>query len=396
MARDKRGSRVVVATGELAVDLAAAARHGLLPSGIDPHWLRAPSLNPLLSAGPRHWQALRSAAAELAGAASSLPFGVVLSRDGLDMALPVEVGDFVDGYGGIHHASNMGRILRPDGEPLLGNWRAMPVAYHGRSSTVVASGTVVRRPRGQVLLDGIPALAPTARLDIELEVGFVIGVGNGRGAPVAADDAGGHIFGLVLLNDWSARDVQAFEYQPLGPFLGKSFATSISSWVVPLDELRPFMVQGLAASQDPPPAPYLRTAHPWIVDLHLEVLLQSASMRERGIAPAVVSRVEFAEAMYWSMAQQLAHSTVNGAVIRPGDLFGSGTASGPDPATQGGSFMELTWGGTKPLELPGGERRTFLDDGDTVTLRGWCGDDPDTGVALGDVTGTVAPFAELG
>jgi fumarylacetoacetase len=233
---------------------------------------------------------------------------------------------------------------------------------------------------------------PTDRLDIELEVGCVVGVGSPLGQPIAIDDAGAHIFGLVLLNDWSARDIQAYEYQPLGPFLAKSFATSISHWVVPLDAFDPFMVCGLAATADPAPAPYLQTQRPWVPDLHLEVCLQTAAMAASGQPPAVVSEVTFADAMYWSMAQQLAHATVNGAATRPGDLFGSGTASGVDPERNGGSLMELSWGGTRPFELPNGERRSFLQDGDTVVLRGWCGGTRDAPtIAFGDVAGTIVP-----
>jgi fumarylacetoacetase len=324
------------------------------------------------------------------------------------MLLPVRVGDYVDGYGGIHHAVNMGRIFRPDTEPLAPNWRHMPVAYHGRAGTVVVSGTPIARPRGQVADGAGAVLAPTARLDVELEVGMVVGIGNAPGCPVDVSHALDHIFGLVLLNDWSARDVQAFESQPLGPFLGKSFATSVSAWVVPLDAVRPFLVAGLTAHQDPEPPSYLQPAEPAVPDLHLQVLLSTAAMARAGSAPAVISEVRFAEAMYWSMAQQLAHATVNGASTRPGDLFGSGTASGPDPRTNGGSLLELTWGGRDPLELPGGELRTFLEDGDTVTLRGWggCGAEDaamaptaDVGVehriALGEVTGTVVPVRHI-
>ena len=311
------------------------------------------------------------------------------------MLLPVEVGDYVDGYGGIHHATNMGGLLRPGSEPLAPNWRHMPVAYHGRAGTVVVSGHPVRRPCGQVGAGPGTGLVPSARLDIELEVGFVVGTGNPMGSPVSIGDVAEHIFGVVLLNDWSARDIQAYESQPLGPFLGKSFATSMSAWVVTVDAIAPYLVPGLTAEHEPSPAPYLCTEHPWVPDLSLEVLLQTQTMSRAGAAPAVVSRVRFAEAMYWSMAQQLAHATVNGASTRPGDLFGSGTASGPDPRHQGGSLLELTWGGEQPLELPGGERRTFLEDGDTVVLRGWCqpggvGHGSEA-VSLGEVVGTVVP-----
>ncbi len=382
----------MLAFGDHAVDLGAAKQSGALDVDVDAGLFRAGSLNPLLAEGRPTWQAVRQAARAMLEGPAAVPAGVLVPRSGLPMRLPVEIGDYVDGYGGIHHAVNMARLLRPGTEPLAPNWRRMPVAYHGRAGTVAVSGQPVVRPAGQVLVDGHPRLAPTTRLDFELEVGFVVGSGNASGQPVAADDAAGHIFGLVLLNDWSARDVQAFESQPLGPFLGKSFATSISAWVVTLDALALYMVPGLPARQDPAPARYLRARGPWIPALHLEVLVSTSAMRGAGRAPAVVSRVAFAEAMYWSMAQQLAHATVNGASTRPGDLFGSGTASGPDPKSQGGSLAELTRGGTEPIELPGGERRWFLEDGDTVVLRGWCGEDGDRStVALGEVVGTVAP-----
>ncbi len=389
------GPRVVVAHGQHAVDLHAAASAGVVDTGVDPQVFAAPSLNRLLAEGRDSWRTVRSTVADALGAREPLPGDVLLPLEQLTMLLPVAVGDYVDGYGGIHHATNMGRLLRPGSEPLAPNWRRMPVAYHGRAGTVVVSGHPVRRPWGQVGDGDGARLVPAARLDIELEVGFVVGTGNPLGCPVSVDRAADHIFGVVLLNDWSARDVQAYESQPLGPFLGKSFATSISAWVVTVDALAPYLVHGLAAHQQPAPAPYLRTEDPWVPDLRLEVLLQSRAMAASGTPPAVISRVRYAEAMYWSMAQQLAHATVNGASTRPGDLFGSGTASGPDPRTQGGSLLEVTWGGEQPIELPGGERRSFLEDGDTVVLRGRCEADGRGGrreaVALGDVVGTVVP-----
>ena len=377
------------------MDLHAAASAGVVDTGMDPRVFASPSLNRLLAEGRDGWRAVRSAVTDALGAREQLPEDVLVPLERLTMRLPVEVGDYVDGYGGIHHATNMGRLLRPGSEPLAPNWRRMPVAYHGRAGTVVVSGHPVRRPCGLVEGDDGAGLVPTARLDVELEIGFIVGTDNPLGCPTSIDDAAEHIFGVVLLNDWSARDVQAYESRPLGPFLGKSFATSVSAWVVTVDALAPYLVHGLAADQQPTPAPYLRTDDPWVPDLRLEVLLQSRRMAEAGTPPAVISRVRFAEAMYWSMAQQLAHATVNGASTRPGDLFGSGTASGPDPRTQGGSLLELTWGGEQPIELPGGERRTFVEDGDTVVLRGRCEPDGEgqthEAVALGDVIGTVVP-----
>ena len=293
------------------------------------------------------------------------------------MVLPIAVGDYVDFYSSIHHATNLGRILRPGTEPLLPNWRQLPVGYHGRSGTVVVSGTDIARPEGLVPEpEGTPRLVPSGALDIELEVGFVVGTGGTRIAP---DEADAHVFGVVLLNDWSARDIQAYEYQPLGPHLAKSFATTISPWVVTLDALRPYLVPPPA--QDPTPDPYLQAQRPWGLDLDLEVWLNG----ER------ISATSFRD-MYWTFAQQLAHLTVNGATTAPGDLFGSGTVSG---ATEGsrGSLIELTWRGAQPLHLADGSTRAFLLDGDTVALRGWCGGDgPDRPrIGFGEVVGTIVP-----
>lgn len=380
---------VVVADGDHVLDLSAAGRAGLLDVELAPAVLAASSLNPLLAAGPDRWRALGAAVDALRAAGVALPSTVRLHRHRLRLRCPVDVADYVDGYGGLHHAVNMGRILRPDGDPLLPNWRHLPVAYHGRAGTITAGGAGVRRPRSQLLVDGRPRLQATARLDVELEVGYVVGVA--AAGPVDVDHAADHVFGVVLVNDWSARDIQAFEYQPLGPYLGKSFATTISPWVTPFDAVRPHLVPGLAAAQDPDPPPYLRSVRPALPDLYLEILIQSAAMRAGGLEPVVVSRVRHAEAMYWSMPQQLAHATVNGATLRVGDLFASGTVSGPDPRRQGGSFMELTWGGTEPLELPAGEQRRFVEDGDRVILRGWCGGDTDARVRLGDVDDVVLP-----
>ncbi len=383
---------VVVAFEGDAVDLAVLRHNGVLDVDIDPVALASSSLNRMLMEGPDTWRAVRHQLRQLLADPGALPSGALVSLEEVQLLLPVEVGDFVDGYGGLHHAINLGLILRPDGPPLLPNWRHIPVAYHGRSATVVPSGTAIARPWGQQATDAGPELMPTKRLDIELEVGCIVGVGSPLGQPIAVDDAGAHLFGLVLLNDWSARDIQAYEYQPLGPFLAKSFATSISHWVVSLEALDPFLVGGLAETADPAPAPYLRARRPWVPDLHLAVSLQTAAMAAAGQPPAVVSEVAFADAMYWSMAQQLAHATVNGAATRPGDLFGSGTASGADPRRAGGSLIELSWDGTQPLELPNGERRAFLQDGDTVVLRGWCGGTRDAPtIAFGDVAGTIVP-----
>jgi fumarylacetoacetase len=298
------------------------------------------------------------------------------------MLMPFVPGDYVDFYSSIEHATNLGKMFRPDQEPLLPNWRHLPVGYHGRASSVVVSGTPVVRPAGQLTSsEGPPFHGPTRSLDIELEVGFVTGPGNELGRPIPIDEAREHIFGLVLVNDWSARDIQRWEYQPLGPFLGKSFATSVSPWVVTLDALEPYLTR--PRTQDPEPLEYLRTGESWAVDLELEVLLRSAAMS----APQSISRTNFA-GMYWTMAQQLAHVTVNGTNVRPGDLYASGTVSGPDPGSYG-SLIELTWGGEQPIMLEDGSERRFLEDGDTVILRGWCERDGQPRIGFGECVGTV-------
>ena len=338
------------------------------------------SLNDFLALGRDAWHAVRAQTKR--SIEHGLDDELLVPSNELTMHLPVHVGDYVDMYAGIHHATNLGRLFRPDGEPLLANWRHIPVGYHGRAGTIVVSGTDIARPHGHVVEQHEVRWRPSARLDIELEVGFVVGTPSRPGRPITIDEIEQHLFGFVLVNDWSARDIQAFEYQPLGPFLGKSFATSVSPWLVPLDALAPALVHGLR--QDPRPEPHLTTDRPWVPPLHLEVALQTPAMRE----PHTVSRVELAEGLYWSPAQQLAHITSNGASVRTGDLVASGTISGPDDRTQAGSFIELTRGGTEPLVLPTGESRTFLEDGDRVVLRGWCGSGNDR-VGFGEVTGTV-------
>lgn len=368
-ARDER-PRPAVAYGDRVIDLDALVGRTLL----DAESLRgATTLNDFLAAGLDTWRAVRARLQHLLGGAASADerSGVaacMLARDAVTMHLPAAVGDYVDFYSSIEHATNLGRILRPSGEPLLPNYRHVPIGYHGRSGTVVPSGTPIRRPHGQRLAAGAtaPDFAPSAMLDVELELGWFAGPGNALGEPISAGDVRRNVFGYVLLNDWSARDIQAWEYQPLGPFLGKSFATSISPWIVTLDALEPFRVA--EPVRDPEPLAYLRTVEPWGYDIELEMLLQTSRMREQGQPAVVVSRTS-SGAMYWTVAQQLAHVTSNGARIRPGDLFGTGTISGSSQGTQG-SFIELTSRGANPLSLPDGETRGFLEDGDTVILRG--------------------------
>lgn len=368
--------RIGVAIGEKIVDCRAVAGAGFFDDCCEPELLEAPVLNPFLAAGRTVWRAVRQRLfellraggdARLRGAGADHFFA---DRAAATMHLPMEIGDYVDFYSSIEHATNLGRLFRPNADALLPNWRWLPVGYHGRSSTIVVDGTTIRRPSGQRKLPdaAAPEFGASRRLDIELEMGFVTGPGNELGRAIPIEEAGEHIFGLLLVNDWSARDIQSWEYQPLGPFLGKSFATTISPWIVTLDALEPFRLEG--PRQEPAPLPYLRVDRAWAYDVQLAVEIQTERMRERGAAPERISRTTFRD-MYWNVAQQLAHATANGAVARPGDLFASGTISGAHAGTQG-SLIELTWNGERPIELSDGERRTFLEDGDEITLRGWC------------------------
>jgi fumarylacetoacetase len=355
--------RVGVRIGDHVVDLVAA--------GMELDLTARSSLNVLMASG--RGGALRSRVADLLTGPERLD--LLFPIDEIYVLMPVEVVDYIDFYSSIHHATNVGRILRPDAEPLMPNWRHLPVAYHGRARTVVPSDTPIVRPEGLISGgDGPPRLQPTEALDIELEVGFFV-----DGPPttrIEVDHADRHVFGVVLLNDWSARDIQSFEYQPLGPHLSKSFATTISPWVVTFDALRQFLVEPPA--QDPEPDPYLRAALPWGLDLELTVELNGEQ----------IAATNFRE-MYWTFAQQLAHLTVNGAPSGAGDLFGSGTVSGPTNDERG-CLLELTWRGAEPLTLADGSTRTFLDDGDTVTLRGWCGGDGERPrIGFGEATGTI-------
>ncbi|MET0561742.1 MAG: fumarylacetoacetase [Gaiellaceae bacterium] len=352
--------RVGFRVAEGVLDLAAAG----LGTVFD-----APTLNPFLALGRSSWEDTLARVDELVSDGADL-----VSLDTAREHLPFEVADYVDFYSSLEHATNLGRLFRPDAEPLLPNWRHLPVGYHGRAGTVVVSGTPVVRPRGQTKApsDDAPRYGPSRRLDIELELGFVVGVGSTLGEQVSASAFRDHVFGVALVNDWSARDIQAWEYVPLGPFLGKSFATSIGAWVTPLALLEDCFVP--APEQDPPPLPYLRTEGDWALDLELEVELTGT----------VVSRTN-ARGLYWAMPQQLAHATVNGASIRTGDLFASGTISGVEPGSEG-SLIELTWNGQRPVRLDDGSERTFLEDGDEVVLRGRAGE-----VELAEVRGTILP-----
>jgi fumarylacetoacetase len=341
----------------------------------------SPTLNPFLALGRPAWTAVRAWLTELLTheGERDLVESHLIQRSEVTLHLPFEVADYVDFYSSQHHAENVGRIFRPDAEPLTPNWKHLPIGYHGRAGTVVVSGTDVVRPSGQRKKpsDAQPSYGPSLRLDIEAEVGFVVGTPSERGTPVTADAFRDHVFGVCLVNDWSARDLQAWEYVPLGPFLGKSFATSVSPWVVPLDALEAARVDPPA--QDPEVLPYLRDPEGWGLDLSLEVSWNGT----------VVSQPPFAT-MYWTPAQQLAHLTVNGASLRTGDLYASGTVSGPE-RDQRGSFLELSWNGEQPVTLDDGSTRTFLEDGDVVSISASAPGPNGTRIGFGEVIGRVVP-----
>jgi fumarylacetoacetase len=308
----------------------------------------------------------------------------LVARKDAEMLLPCAIGDYTDFYASIHHATNVGSMFRPD-NPLLPNYKYVPIGYHGRASSIVISGTEFHRPHGQTRDDSaeLPAFGPTKRLDYEMEVGFFIGRGNDLGTPISVDDAEAHIFGLCLVNDWSARDIQAWEYQPLGPFLAKNFATTISPWIVTLDALEPFRVPAFARAEgDPAPLPYLAQTAEGGFDITVEVWLRSETMSE----PVRLSRGSFRD-MYWTVAQLVAHHASNGCNLRPGDLLASGTVSGPEKESRG-SLLELAWRGSQPVSLPNGEQRRFLEDGDEVILCAYCERD-DLRIGFGECRGRV-------
>ncbi len=375
-----------VRIGDSVLDLRAASALGVFDDLDDParSSVDATDLGPLLAAGRPAWIEVRQRVGELLAdgapdAARLVP--CLVDVDDVDLLLPFPVADFVDFYSSLDHASNIGRMFRPDADPLLPNWRHLPVGYHGRAGTVVVTGAPVTRPHGQRLEpSGDVAFGPTQKLDIELEVGFVVGGRSDPGHPVPTSAVRDHVFGVVLVNDWSARDIQSWEYVPLGPFLGKSFATSISGWVVPLDALEPFRVPG--PRQQPPVLPYPQCDEPWGLAIELSVELRPEGGDARTIAEVGFDRT------YWTAAQQLAHLTVNGATVRPGDLFASGTVSGPTRRERG-SLIELTWNGTEPLDLGDGVVRRFLEDGDEVTMRGRCATEGHPSIGLGEVSGAV-------
>ena len=394
------GPRIGVAIGTHIFDLAAAASAGLLLEGAASACQQT-TLNALMALGAPTWSALRARLSELLGA-DSCPGGALRSRveaclvpmAKAEMALPAAIGNYTDFYASIYHATHVGSMFRPD-QPLLPNYKWVPIGYHGRSSSIVVSGTPVRRPHGQVkpAESMTPVFGPCQNLDYELELGAFVGPGNrlGEAIPVAA--AAGRLFGVVLLNDWSARDIQTWEYQPLGPFLAKNFATTISPWVVTMEALAPFRAPGYARpATDPAPLPYLADPHDQAgggIAAALEVFLLTEKMRAAGQQPHRLSSGNFRQ-MYWTLAQLLTHHASNGCNLQPGDLLGSGTVSG-EARDELGCLLEITWRGTEPLHLPGGEDRRFLQDGDEVILRGYCERPGARRIGLGECRGLVLP-----
>ncbi|MBM2841015.1 MAG: fumarylacetoacetase [Bacteroidetes bacterium] len=387
--------RVGVAIGDQVLDIPACRKEGLFKDIADEaaESCESSSLNQLMSLGSSHWSALRQRLSELLKDGTNETTRVkpaLLAISEAELLRPVEIGDYTDFYASIFHATNVGSMFRPN-NPLLPNYKYIPIGYHGRSSSIVISGTSVRRPSGQLKDDTSerPAFAPTRALDYELEVGAFVGLGNIQGVPIDISRAEEHLFGICILNDWSARDIQTWEYQPLGPFLAKNFASTISPWVVTMEALAPFRAPAFARPVgDPAPLPHLFSSadqHKGGIDLFLEVYLSSQQMQVKGMAPARLSRGNFKD-MYWTFAQMLTHHASNGCNMRPGDLLGSGTVSGPRKDSLG-SLLELTWRGSDPLTLPTGETRKFLQDGDEVIMRGFCEREGAVRIGIGECRG---------
>ncbi len=384
-----------IAIGNSILDLRACVDLGYfdaLPRSLrDACW--QPTLNALMAQGNGSARALREAATGILSEDSlQRDTRLLVAQADTRMVLPVDIGDYTDFYASIDHATHVGRIFRPD-QPLLPNYKYVPIGYHGRASSIVVSGTPIRRPSGQIKVPEAtaPIVAPTRALDYELEGGFLIGKGSTHSEPIPIDRAEDHIFGFCLVNDWSARDIQSWEYQPLGPFLSKSFATTLSPWIVTLDALAPFRVPSLPRPEgDPAPLPYLadeavRTHGAF--DIRMEVYLHSLQMQRDGQLPARLSRSSLRH-LYWTPSQMLAHHTSNGCPMRTGDLLATGTVSGPEDSSRG-CLLEITERGAKPLTLPNGETRSFLMDGDEVILRAWCEKPGHPRISLGECRGTI-------
>ncbi len=388
-AADREVPRVGVAIGAFVLDLAVLEEAGLLKAAEGAAVFAQPSLNAFMALGPKVWSAVRARISELLRHDhaelrddAALRARALVPMDGVRLHRPIAVSGFTDFFSSKEHATNTGKMFRGETNPLLPNWSHIPIAYNGRASTVVVSGTPFHRPRGQLKAPDAerPSFGPSRKLDFELEMGVVIGGASPMGHLLSEQEANEMIFGFALLNDWSARDIQAWEYVPLGPFQAKAFATSIAPWIVTREALEPFRINGPA--QDPEPLPYLRQANANNYDLALEVTFKA------GRASAVITRTNF-KYMYWSSVQQLVHHTSSGCAMNVGDLLGSGTISGPTPDSFG-SLLELSWNGTRPMQIADGVQRTFLEDGDSLVIRGWCQGDGYR-IGFGEVEGTVLP-----
>jgi len=391
-----------VAIGDFALDLRRVHSAGIFsgPAGEALAAAKNAELNELMELGHESCSALRRALSQ--GLSIGSEWQATLSealipRDELEYAVPARIGDYTDFYTSIHHATTVGRLFRPD-NPLLPNYEWVPIGYHGRSSSIGVSGQRFPRPHGQILPAGqsAPIFAASKRLDYEVELGLFVGKGNGLGNPIALADADDHLFGVCLLNDWSARDLQAWEYQPLGPFLAKNFATTISPWIVTLEALAPYRVPFSRRPDEPQPLPYLDTPAnraAGAIDIRLEASIQTQGMRSRGLAAQPLSRTSYRHA-YWTAAQLVAHHTVNGCNLQAGDLLGTGTQSGPT-AAEAGSLLELSAGGKQPIRLANGEVRTFLEDGDALIIRAWCEKPGAVRIGFGEVYGEILPAQEM-
>jgi fumarylacetoacetase len=385
-----------VAIGDQVLDLAALSSKNILNGDAQQALLAASgsTLNDFMALGHTAWGSLRLALSRLLredAKQQSITAQCLLDMEDVEYALPAHIGDYTDFYTSIHHATNVGKLFRPD-NPLLPNYRWIPIGYHGRASSVVLSGHDVRRPQGQLMPPGAerPTLAPSKRLDFELELGIFVGAGNALGTPIPMDQAEQHAFGICLLNDWSARDIQGWEYQPLGPFLSKSYATSISPWIVTLEALAPYRLPFTRDADEPQPLPYLDSEHnraAGAFDIQLKITLATPAMREAELPAHTICQTSYRHA-YWTLAQLITHHTVNGCNLQAGDLLGSGTLSGPE-SHQLAAMLEITQGGKIPLTLPNGEQRVFLEDGDQVTLRGWCASKDAARIGFGECIGTV-------
>jgi fumarylacetoacetase len=388
-----------VAIGDQILDLAALSKLHLL-SGVAAQAMQAcaePTLNRFMAMGHDTWSALRLALSRLLAHGSAhegMLRACLVPQSESEYALPAKIGDYTDFYASVHHATNVGKLFRPD-NPLLPNYKWVPIGYHGRSSSIGISGQRFHRPVGQVCGAGqtVPVLQASKRLDYELEMGIFVGTGNALGERISIDNAESHVFGMCILNDWSARDIQGWEYQPLGPFLAKNFATTISPWIVTMEALAPYRAAFTRPADDPQPLPYLSSdanSESGALDVTLEVAIVTAKMRATNAAPYTLSRGNLRDAAYWTVAQLVAHHTVNGCNMQPGDLLGTGTMSGPTEGSQG-ALLEITEGGKKPVTLANGETRTFLEDGDAVIMRASCEREGAVRIGFGECRGEVLP-----